>query len=289
MKKYRYRYLLRGGWEPDADEERRMAYRLGLLLNELSFTGTLIHKHIRRMIAAEMAGISLEVGRQADTACREFSIAVEAGATLPIEKVRRDRSKFLRQERGLPFTPQEIARFHEHIRRCLKAWRDHEETRDLLAHHQHIIREFLDPEKPLLTNALGVPSYLKPDVILQHGNTVTIYDWKSGKPSESDEKQASIYDAFARAHFQLDETANVEVRFVYLADGSSRTFTFDTDQRAQLLWQIQEDYTDLVITDAKPDPRLFPPKPNRQCERCVFQFLCKEGQKQIAKAREVQS
>lgn len=236
-----------------------------------------------------MAGISLEIGRQADTACREFSIAVEAGATMPLEKVRRNRSKFLRQERGLPFTPQEIARFHEHIRHCLKVWRHHDGTRDLLAHHQHIIREFLDPEKPLLTDALGVPSYLKTDAIVQYGNTVTIYDWKSGNPSESDEKQASIYDAFARAHFQLDEAANVEARFIYLTDGSSRTFTFDADQRAQLIWQVHEEYTDLVITDAKPDPKLFPPRPNRQCDRCVFQFLCTEGQKQISKTREVLS
>ncbi len=289
MKKYRFRYLLRGGWKPDADEDHRKVYRLGLLQNESAFAGTLIHKHIRRMIAAGMAGISLEVGKQADTACREFTIAVEAGSAIPLEKVRRDRTKFLRQERGLPFFPQEIARFHEHIRSCLNAWWDHNETQDLLAHRQHIIREFLDPEKPLLTDALGVPSFLKTDAIVKLGNNVTIYDWKSGNPSDSDEKQASIYDAFARAHFQLDETANVEARFVYLTDGSSRRFTFDADQRAQLLWQIQEEYTDLVITDAKPDPKLFPPRPNGQCERCVFQFLCQEGQKQIAKTKEVLS
>lgn len=288
MKKYRYRYLLRGGWEPDADEERRRAYKLGLLLDEASFIGTLVHKHIRKMITAEMANISLEVGRQADAACRELSLAVEAGSTIPLERVRRNRSKFLRQERGYLFTSQDIARFHEHIRHCLKVWRGHDETQDLLAHRQYIIREFLDPEKPILTNALGVPSYLKTDAIVQHCNTI-IYDWKSGNPSESDEKQAAVYDAFARAHFQLNETATVEARFVYLTDGTSRIFTFDANQRAQLLWQIREDYADLIITDAKSDPRQFRPRPNRQCERCAFQFLCEEGQKQIAKAKEVQS
>jgi len=274
---------MKGGWPPDADNDLQRIYRLNLLQTESAFVGILIHKTIRKMITAEMAGISLEVEQQADAACREFSIAVEYGAALPLNKVSRRRSKFLRQERGSPIIPEEISRWHGHIRRCLTTWKQHAATQELLAQRSHIVREFLDPERPVYTEALGVPSYLKTDAVLRTEDAVTIFDWKTGSPTESDAKQAAVYDAFVRSHFQLKDETLVETKLVYLSTGSEQVFSFDPENRTQLLWQIGEEFADLRIADADSSPRHFPPRPNRQCKDCPFQFICKEGQQQVAK------
>ncbi len=282
-RKYRFRYLMKGGWTPNADDELQQIYRLSLLQTESAFVGTLIHKAIRKMIAAEIAGISLEVEQQADAACREFSFAVENGATLPLDKISRRRSKFLRQERGIPITPEEISRWHGHIRHCLATWKQHAATKELLAKRSHIVRKFLDPEKPVYTEALGVPSFLKTDAIVHTENAATVYDWKTGSPAESDARQAAIYDTFVRSYFKLKDETAVKVKLIYLPNGSEQVFSFDPEERAELLWQIGEEFTDLRITNADPSARHFPPRPSRQCRNCPFQFICKEGQQQVAK------
>jgi len=78
---YRYRYLLKGGWDPNASEEFQNVYRLGLLQSEAAVVGMLIHRRIRRMIAVEIAGLPRDVVTEAEAACREFALAVEMGAS----------------------------------------------------------------------------------------------------------------------------------------------------------------------------------------------------------------
>lgn len=276
-KKYRFRYLLKGGWNPEAPEELQTVYRLGFLQGEAAFAGTLIHRRIRKMIAIEMAGLPRNAADEAAAACREFALAVEMGAALPLEKLRKGRVKFLRQQQGHAISPVEIVRWQEHIRNCLTMWDRMDAVDELLANKAHILREFLDPTSPIFSDVLGVPAYLKTDVVLRTADRAMIYDWKTGKPSESDAKQAATYDAFIRAHFHLDDAALVEARFVYLTEGTVRDFSFEADERAELLWQIGEEYTDLVITDSNPSEKRFPARPNRQCTYCPFQALCPEG------------
>ncbi len=282
-KKYRYRYLLKGGWDPEAPEELQTVYRLGLLQGEPSYAGTLIHRRIRRMIAVELAGLPRNAPAEADAACREIALAVEMGASLPLEKIRKGRTKFLRQEQGHVISPTEVAHWQKHISHCLATWDQLDVVAGLLADKACILRDFLDPSAPIYTEALGVPAYLKTDVVVRSDDRIVIYDWKTGKPAESDTKQAAVYDAVIRAHFCLDDAARVEARFVYLAEGTVRDFSFGSDERAELLWQIGQDYTDLVITDSNPAAKRFPARTGRQCAFCPFQFLCTEGQAHLRK------
>lgn len=283
LKKYRFRYLLRGGWKPDSSEELQTVYRLGLLQSESAFAGTLIHKLIRRMIAVEMAGLARNVSGEAEAACRELALAVEIGATTPLEKLRKGRVKFLRQEQGHIITPAEVAHWQQHIRQCLTTWDRLEVVEELLSNKTYILRDFLDPSAPIFSEALGVPAYLKTDVVVRTDDHVVIYDWKTGKPAESDTRQAAIYDAFIRAYFGLDDKVRVETQFVYLGETPNRVFTFDSNERAELLWQVGEEYTDLVVVDSDPRPKRFPARPNRQCGYCPFQLICAEGQAQMKK------
>jgi len=153
----------------------------------------------------------------------------------------------------------------------------------LLASKTGILRGFLDPSVPIYTEALGVPAFLKTDLVQRTDDRAVIYDWKTGKPSESDTRQAAVYDAFVRTHFRLGDAARVEARFVYLTEGTVRDFSFGAEERAELKWQIGEEYTDLVIADSDSSAKRFPAQPSHKCGYCPFQFLCPEGQSQLRK------
>ncbi|MFZ4774041.1 MAG: PD-(D/E)XK nuclease family protein [Terrimicrobiaceae bacterium] len=281
-KKYRYRYLMKGGWHPDATEELKRIYRLGLLQNESSYAGILMHKHIRRMIAGEMNGFHRRLAESVETACREFALAVELGALQPLDGLRKGRVKFLSQEQGKSISPADVTKWQLQIRQCLETWDKMEEVKELIDDASSIIPHLLDPPAPILTECLGVPIYLKTDAVLSSGDHWIVYDWKTGRPNESDGKQAGIYEAFIRAEFELTHDITVVVRYVYLTEGIVKSFSFTAEEREELLWQIAEEHTDLLITDADHSERRFPARANGLCQYCPYQFNCPEGKKRVS-------
>ncbi len=245
--------------------------------------GTIVHKFVRHMVATSLANLSFHSEKQAEAAVREFTNGVIAGATLTIPELRKGRGKLVRQERGEVVPEEDLARWQTHIQSCLQRWGRWELVEELLANRTHILREYLDPPAPMATHSLGVPALVKTDVVVRDGSGAIVYDWKTGRPNDPDRRQAAIYDLFVRGQFQLPEDAHVQVKMAYLSDRTVINHTFDADERAELRWEIEQEYTDLLITDAKTKEEQFPAQPNRQCARCPFQFICKEGQAYLNK------
>lgn len=275
-KKYWYRYLQPGGWRADASDSHKEIYRLGLLQNEAAYAGSLLHRYIRQMIAGELAGIKRDIGVQAEAAARLFAQAVEMGARMPLSDLRKGRVKFLRQARGEIISSAEILHRQDQIRACVENWDQLASV--LLRSPPGLIRSLLDPPAPLETDVFGFPALLKTDAVVYADGRWTIYDWKSGRHSESDARQAGIYDLFIRRHFKLSPEEDVTAVFVYLPEKSTQRFTFSSDQRDELLWQIREEHSDLALTKKM---RTFPAMPGSHCIRCPFQFICDEGKKSM--------
>jgi hypothetical protein len=276
QKKYRYQYILKGGWRPDAPPELRKIHQLGLLTTENSLAGNIIHKQIRRLIAGTITGFPANVGDLAEAAASEYANLIKAGEELSLSQLRKGRVRLLRQEKGDEVKEGEIREIQQHIRSCLHAWSKLDLVKTLLCRNENIVPDLLDPSFPIFTESLGVPAYLRTDVVFGKDLQWEIVDWKTGRPS-SDERQAAIYDAFIRSRLKLPREADVRVKMVHLPGGMVREFSFSQTDRDELLWQISEEYTDLQITNADPSSRRFPASPGAQCSYCPYQFVCQEG------------
>lgn len=282
-KKYRHSYLQKGGWRPDAPAALRQVYQLSLLQQESSFAGILTHKYIRRFLAGVMNRYPQPIEDSIRAACAEFELAAKRGATLELSQLKRDRSKFLSQELGRPLSDSKIAEWKEKIRRSLETWRSLDLVEQLLSDAPKIVPHLLDPPSPILTHCLGVPAYLKTDAVVARDDGWQVFDWKTGRPTESDERQGAIYDTFVRDEFKLGDDAKVEVIFVYLATREHRAFEYSTDSREELQWQIGEEFTDLLLVDADPSEGRFPARPNGLCYYCPYQLICEPGKRILAK------
>jgi hypothetical protein len=272
------RYLLKQGWAPEASAEAREAYQLQLLQTEASFAGMLVHKRIRRMIAGELAGYPRDVASEAAAAGRQFANAVAEGETLATRSLRKGKVKFLAQHLGRKIDDETIAEWQEKMYHWLEAWDRMRTVAALLSPTWSIIPQFLDPNQPLFSEVLGAPAWIKTDLVAENSNKdMLIVDWKTGRPSDSDRDQGAIYDAILRAELELDDEANLTVRFVYLAEGSVKDFQFDTADRAELKWRVAEEIGEILEAEMDPSAEAFRPRPGWQCMHCPFQTMCAEG------------
>lgn len=279
-RRYRLRYLLSHGWRPNATPEAREAYQLQLLQTEASFAGMLVHTRIRRMIAGEMAGIPRNVASESAAAGRQFANAVAQGEMIPTQNLRKGKIKFLAQHLGRKIDAASIATWQEKICYWLEAWDEMYAVADLLSSRWSILPQFLDPEQPLFSEALGAPAWIKTDLVAEDAKSnVLIIDWKTGRPSEFDRDQGAIYDIVLRDELALGNEADLTVRFVYLSYDTVRDFHFDKDDRAELKWRIAEEMGEILEAELDPSPGAFRPKPGWQCKHCPFQSICQEGSK----------
>lgn len=283
IRAYRFKYLLaRDGWKPEASAEEQSAYRYSLLTSESLLAGILVHQQIRTYLALHLAHYSQAMDELIEQAGQQFIRFVATGQSLSLEACRRGRSRLVRQQRGESLAPTEMAHWTEHIGRCLRNWRDLPLTATLLSNKGHLVRDLLDPKQPLLTECLGVPMYLKTDAVAGVDQRWTVYDWKTGQPSDADRSQAAIYDAFIRDRMGLPDGASVTVSMVYLPNSEVIEHTFTADERTELRWQIGEQLEDIAAVEAG---NHFPARPSHHCDACAFQFLCTDGQRFLTQAK----
>ena len=276
-KAYQFRYLNPGGWRQDASPEVRKIYRLAQLQSESSVAGVLIHKHIRRQLAAAINGFPLRMDDAVATAMREFELIVQRGYATRLEDASKDRIRLIRQERGEKLTPAEIRKHQAVISTCLQTWAEMPEICTLIKDAESLIPQYLDPVKPSVFEVGDTKIFVKLDAVSHQGDLVEIWDWKSSRPHRDDQHAAAIFDLFIREALNLNNGQRVKVHFAHLREGSIQTYSFTDDDRESLRYRIADEVTELQLVDAQTEPEDFPPQAGRQCLHCPFQFTCREG------------
>lgn len=272
-----------GGWEDDAPAETQLAYRLSKLTNLDFALGTAIHRRAHELTEIARAGRELpSVDALRRETRRELGEIYRAGE-----------ADFVRDPKGHPMLhgfyygdgPDEeaIERVREKLEYCLPHLRDIDlwerirewEVRVAFAPDPD---EILDPT----VEVDGAGLYATPDLVLRdtEDDTLTVVDWKTGRPRERDQRQIAVYGLFVRDQFDVSECRG---RIVYLMDGSSQVVdltpaVFEETEGwiADSVAEMRRFVADPEVNRAKPKAA-FPLTENRwECKGCNFFELCEE-------------
>lgn len=274
-----------GGWDEEAGDEERTAYRLKKLTNLDFAFGDAIHRRAHELVELSRSG---RQPPSADALRRRIREEVARVYRAGPEEFRRD-------PKGRPMLhasyygdgPEEKAleRLREKLELCpahlrdLDLWRAIRE-REVQVLHVDEPGRFSEPE----IEVDGVPAYARPDLALwnREEGVCTLVEWKTGAPRErEDERQVSVYGLYARRRWEVE---GYRARIVYLLDGSSRVVELSSRRVEEAEAWVRESIGEMRRYVADParnrpvDRGDFPLAEDRwECRRCNFFELC-EGE-----------
>lgn len=271
------------GWEEDAPESARRAYRLKKLTNLDFALGSAIHRRARELARIARGGRELPSVRALRRETRE-----EVG-----EVYRTRREQFIRDPKASPMLqshyyerePEErvLERIRQKLDRCLPHLRDVDlwaKIRDRKIRVMDLDGSGSRVEPTLEVD--GTPVYANPDLVLwdPDSRAFTVVDWKTGEPRDEDVRQIEVYGLYVLSHYEVDRCLG---RIIYLMDGSSRVEELDAARlegaKAGIRTGIERMRSFVADPEVnRPNDRTdFPLTDDRwSCLRCNFFELCED-------------
>lgn len=276
-RRFHYHYIASfGGSRLDAPPETRavwLAKRYTTLAIEV---GSFIHKAIADLWWKLVGGASVDLAREPDAAMEAFVESIVSILRGVGDK------RFLQDVFGPELELEELEAATLNLGDMMKTFFGFPFVQALIANPTPIMTAYLDRDRPEKTHALGIPAYLKTDLVIRLGTGIEVIEWKTGRPSPTHVAQAEIYDLYVRKAELLPATKPTRVHIVYLKTGHVDTRDFTDTERALALRQAQESF--LRIQDLFADRTAdclsadrFPPQPGRHCSGCNFQGLCPDS------------
>jgi len=278
-RRYYYHYYLSwGGWKPDAPPDCRKAYLLKSMVNLDMLAGQVVHDVIREIFnrEREMLGrVSCEQARKLATtklrdACRQSKEQLW----------RRSPKRFTNifehyYERDVP--PSRRGKIKETVETCIVSFYASETFRLI---QRAGAGRWLTIDQMDFFDFAGVKVYAAPDFALRDGQTVHIYDWKTGKPSVEVDEQLSCYALFAAERWKVRPNRIVPVA-IYLRESKVEHVEVTEERLAHVKDHIRDSLSEMIellrsVEHNLPrDSDAFPPTQLvGQCSRCFFAELC---------------
>jgi len=277
-----------GGWEKNADEITRTAYRLNKMDNRWGLMGQAAENSIMRVLRQHQAGNAMDAENAFETVARPFL-----------------REKWKQSKRGeWPSSPNQFCCLREHyygtmgdekavaeqmsgqIKNCIVNF-----IEKVLPRIGTVTRE---QELPVKTADMGgdpenitwngVKMYVIPDYAYRLGDAFHIHDWKAGKIKESHREQLGLYAIWAREKFR----AKPEETFLYveyLNEGQVAPFQLTAEDFEALEARIEASVAEMTEYLVDFDRKRNEPLPKDEwelasdtssCRHCNFYELCKE-------------
>jgi CRISPR/Cas system-associated exonuclease Cas4 (RecB family) len=260
-----------GGWDKAADATCRKAYILKNVRNIDIWIGDIVHQLIKHVLTNRKHGKDVSHEEARETAQKLLK-----------------RSYLQSSERQWESNIKHNLNLFEHYYDCLPP---KEEFRTKMEKAARCIDAFyacgvLDgaDEKSIVSvdefDAFthdGIKIWAIPDFVIKRGNKHVIYDWKTGKPSEKDMFQLSLYIGYAQEKWGI-APVDVEIIPVYLSrddvaltPGTPTSLTdvyaFVNESYATMKALLKDPYT--VDIDACPQTDDI-----HACRRCKYKELC---------------
>lgn len=268
------------GWEPDAEAETRIAYRLGKMDTLDTWAGTIVHDLIEVAIKKARWGRPI----------RGEELKQQARARLRVGWVQ-SRDGHWRHE------PKRCLNLMEHYYGEADGLR--KERTDAIAERVYTaIDHFANGQFPPLLARLprdawrsiegldsvqvaGQTVYVKPDLAFEHPDdgTTWLVDWKTGLPSDKDDFQVATYALFAGQKWDVppDRCRGV---LAYLSLGEERTVDVTASALAEARAAIEASIGNMrAALDDPGENRAsrdrFPMTTERsECGFCAYRQLC---------------
>lgn len=271
---YLHYYGSWGGWEWDASPEVKELYTLKKLTGRHAWNGSTVHDVIKRALTLIRDGHPLDEERLIEQA----RAAMRAQFRESRDKAYRTRKAFglVEHEYDEAIPDEEWLAGWQQVERCLRSF--------FSSRWVEIARE-LDQASWLPIDELdtfpfaGTKVYAAPDFAFRRDDGVTMVDWKTGKPRDSDAEQLLGYAMYARATWDVP-LAKVECLVVYLPSfdevevpvGDEELRGFE-ERMAASIAEMQGLLEDRASNVARIDA--FPRTDDeRACARCPFRRPC---------------
>ncbi len=265
-----------GGWDGEAPEDARLAYRLKRIANMDMWAGDVAHRVIAETLDTVRRGGQLAELEEMRERARFFLNRewFQSKDRAWEENAKRFRNLY-EHYYDKPITRDRRHQIREKIFVCLKNF-----------HRSPVLQEILKvPHDGWLVEDLesfevgGVPVFAKPDLALKHDDEVVIYDWKTGRESDRDRIQMSAYALLAIERYGA-RPDGLRVVLFYLKSGIVRSGTpsaADLDEIRGKIAESVEGMRGLVTADNEAKREDFAlTRSRRACERCHFLELCQE-------------
>lgn len=270
------------GWFRSAPAAARHAYRCKQMSGSFMLAGHLVHEIAKEAVVDELER------RAAEDAFHERMRQSWREAKVEAQKLFSDDPKHLTNLFELFYRGHDIgnvkrfgaAAFRRGIA-CVEAiYRSapYEEARA----GQIIEAEKLRRTMIGLKKAAAVPVWLMIDLAYRDSDGVTwLWDWKTGKPGDSDIVQVLIYALAAMDLMDAEDPSNLRLGIMYLKNESEVIFTPEPEQLSDIATRAEEEGHKLRSMLDRPDRNEAPKSrfPRTEdletCRRCQMFFACK--------------
>jgi hypothetical protein len=277
---YYHYYATWEGWQKDAPEPVQHVYLLKNLTDLSRWTGTLVHESIK------FALTRLKAGRPIMEANLIKQVRSWAQTDFADSHSERYRQK-----------PNQLTGFQEHYYQTNLPQSEWQAAQTQAEHYLHTflnsalytdLRQrppatFLNVEELQSFSIAGVKVWVQIDLARREGDTIYLYDWKTG-PVDSAElrQQLGIYGLYWQHAWPQDNSTEVSLRAIVYLLAEDKLLEFDLDeamlQETQALVERSVAQLRGLLSDAAAnlaELRHFPMIDDLSvCRRCQFRELC---------------
>ena len=278
-KRYWSKYAGWGGWEKDAPELARKAYRLSKMVNIYTLTGNAAERAVMWTLRRLQAGATVAAQEAYQAAARPF--LNEAWRSSRQQLWKQDPKKYpcLREHYYREWEPEtereQVQRAKDTVIACAEnfirlVWPRLKEVR----HEQELVTSASIGTHPQAIEVDRIPVYAVPDYAYQSGEDVCIHDWKSGRPRESHMDQLSLYGLWANRRFGV-APENIVVFVEYLHPGEVVARRIGPEELARIIGFIRSSVADMAEYVVDGDILRNEPLPAEEWDAAADSSLCR--------------
>lgn len=262
-----------GGWDKNADAQSQLLYRLKKITTVPQLVGTVVHDAISK---------ALQVGRDFHPLAVETHAQNLFGQHLRDSEKQRWRysaSKYtnlFEHYYNEPFSETDQNNSANHISTSLKAF---------FASNAYATLQSARPEDYLTIEKLSdfvladTKIWVVLDVAIRHGESVYIFDWKTGRERQADRHQLAVYALYATSQWDV-ALSDLQLQDIYLQTNTERTLPLSPDDLDQTRIFVTESVQKMRALLDDPEQNTasqdtFPMTTNTHlCTTCPFKAVC---------------
>jgi CRISPR/Cas system-associated exonuclease Cas4 (RecB family) len=246
-----------------------------------AFAGNCMHRAIERWFQVKRGGTTMSAKELYDKAVELFRIGWRQSSGEGWKSRPNKRTHLLEHHYGTPIPKERTEAARSLLERCSKYF---VESPDLVpvreAHPDH----WRSLEKMDTYLFLGTKIYAILDFVYADGDTVHIWDWKTGKPRDADLFQLHTYALYAREKWSANPE-QIVLHAAYIGEQQVLTTPVDLDRLSAAQDEMSISLREMKKAHYDPDVdelilENWPASPEpRKCSWCRFRALCPESSK----------
>jgi predicted RecB family nuclease len=279
-RRYYYHYYLSWeGWKPEAPHDRRQAYLLKSMVNLDMLAGQVVHDVIRETFNRDRDELTPVTCEQA----KKLAVTrlTDAWRQSKGQMWRRSPKRFanlFEHYYEKEVTPERRDQIREKVEKCIANLFASEVFQSI---RRAGVKCWLAIDQIDFFEFAGVKVYAAPDFALRDGQTVRIYDWKTGRRDDQVKEQLSCYALFAIDRWKVRPPL-VIASAVYLMEGEVEPIEVTQETLARLedsiraglsgMMQLLQSVEHNIPRDIDAFSRT---QEAAQCLKCFFEEICK--------------